>query len=809
MFDAYQAQIEVYLAKLSVPSPWGIGLFDSITVIAGGLSILCFLLFVMVNRSPRPRDEDERPTRVLLNKAKKAEKKESYKEAGELYLAARHYMKAAKVFVQIEDFNNAAEACLLNNDYSNAAKCLVRIGDHAKAAELFLKARDYTSAAQNLRVAGRLGEAAPLFARGGHPVEAAGCYSSIGFYQKAGELLAGAEEYDQAAPFLLRTLQERNSGRDSSLTIEEDAVSGNLARLASKCFLDSGQKLKAAQALELGGLFSNAGHLYEELGEKGIASELYIKGKDTTAAARVLESSDHADEGALRVAEALLEEGKPIEAAELFARLGEWNRAAKLFIENDLKDLAVEAFAQHGDHRSAAELLIELGRPADAAAMLMEAGKPEEAAHIYGKMGEKESELEALIKAGAHFQAAKHLLGLGKKAEATEELQKVEPDDNNFRDANVLLGAIFFEKKQWSIAIASYQKALSEENVRRDHLESFYRYAISLKEDGQLQGAYSILERVLLVDYHYKDVKDQVQAIKGMLNASSPELSAPFLPSSPDATMVAQGGDQARKSSRYQILEELGRGGMGVVYKASDTLLDRIVAYKVLPPHVQKDGKVLDMFLREARSAARLSHPNIVTIFDADEDRGEFFIIMELVEGESLKELLLQQGKFPVKTALVLTAQVFKALAYAHAKGIVHRDIKPANLLWAKSEKQIKITDFGLARIIEEGRKTHTQMAGTPYYMAPEQIVGGNVDHQADQYAMGITLYEFVTGTVPFKDGDVLYHHVHTAPKPPETLNPDLSEPLSDFIMKCIAKESDKRFPDVDAALTELKGLLT
>lgn len=809
MLDAYRTQIEVYLAKLSIPSPWGAGLYDTISILAGGLALLFFILFVVSNRAPKSRDKDERPMRVLVKKAKKAEKKGNYKEAGELYLSAKHYMEAAKVFVQIEHFNKAAKACLLNNDFSNAAKCLVRIGDHAQAAELFLKARDYTSAAQNLHFIGRVGEAAPLFAKGGHAVKAAECYSTIGFYQKAGELLAEAGDYDHAAPYLLRTLQERTSRRDTSLTIEEDAVSGNIARLAAKCFLDSGQKLKAAQAFELGGLFSSAGKIYEDMGEKGKASELYIRARDTTAAARVLESSDHPDEGALQIAEALLEEGKPIEAAELFTRLGEWNRAANLFIENDLKDLAVEAYAQNGDFKSASDLLVEMGRSADAAAMLMEAGRPADAARIYGKMGEKARELEALVKAGAHFRAAKHFLELGKKVEATEELQKVETDDPHYLEANALLGGIFYEKKQWSIAIASFQKAFSDENVRRDNLENFYRYASSLKEDSQLQGALSLFEKILLVDYHYRDAKDQVQTIKRHLSGSSNDVSAPYLPSSPDATMAAPRADQTRKSDRYQIIEEVGRGGMGVVYKASDTLLDRIIAYKVLPPHVQKDRKNLDMFLREARSAARLSHPNIVTIFDADEARGEFFIIMELVEGETLKELLAQQGKFPVKTALVLAAQVFRALAYAHGKGIVHRDIKPANLLWAKSEKLVKITDFGLARVVEEGRKTHTQMAGTPYYMAPEQIIGGTVDHQADQYAMGITLYEFVTGTVPFKDGDVLYHHVHTQPQPPETHNPNISKPLSDFIMRCMAKETDKRFPDAGAALEELKVLLT
>jgi tetratricopeptide (TPR) repeat protein len=807
MFDTLQLSIEDFLARFSIPSPWGTDLLDSITVVAAGLSFLFFVLFVMSNRAQPAERESTRPVRQLLRKARKAERKGNHEESGELFISARHYLEAAKAFIKINDYERAANACLLNNDYSNAAQCFIRTEEYEKAAELFIKARDYTNAAENFLFIGRVGDAAPLFVKGGNPVKAADCYARVGFYQKAGELLFEAQQYEKAAPFLVRTLQERASRRDQSLTLEEDAVSGNLSRMAAGSYLKSGQKLKAAQSFELGGVYAEAAALFEELGEKGKASDFYMKIGDTSSAARILESSDSAGEGALRVAEALLEEGKPIEAAEIFARLGEWKRAAGLFIENDLHDLAVEAYTKHGDLQAAAGILVDMGKSAEAANLLMSNGKAEEAAQIYRKLGEKERELEALLTAGAYYQAGRNFFELGKQKEATEILQRVEEGNPDFKEANRLLGGIFYDQQQWSPAIAYYQKGLADEEVQRENIDPFYRLAVALKEEGELQGSLSILEKVLMVDYHYRDVKDQVQKIKKTIESSSagPDVMAG---SSPDATIPGQTVARSRKAARYEIIEELGRGGMGVVYKARDTLLDRIIAYKVMPPQVQKNQKIVDMFLREAQSAARLSHPNIVTIYDADQERGEFFIIMELIEGESLKQILERQVKFPTKTALVLAGQVFKALAYAHSKGIVHRDIKPANLLWAKSDKQVKITDFGLARAIEEGRKTHTQMAGTPYYMSPEQILGGEVDHRADQYAMGVTLYEFVTGTVPFKEGDVLYHHVHTRPPSPDTHNHSLPKPLSEFILKCLAKEPQNRFSDINAALVEMRKLI-
>jgi serine/threonine-protein kinase len=243
---------------------------------------------------------------------------------------------------------------------------------------------------------------------------------------------------------------------------------------------------------------------------------------------------------------------------------------------------------------------------------------------------------------------------------------------------------------------------------------------------------------------------------------------------------------------------------MGIVYKARDTVLDRVVAYKVLPGALKENPQALKNFLREAKSAAQLNHPNIVTVYDAGEQDGRYYIAMEYVDGTTLKEILRRRRVIAPGGLLQLLVQMCEALAYAHDKKIVHRDVKTANTMWTRDRKA-KIMDFGLAKIVEEVRNHTTLVSGTPYYMSPEQTLGHNVDHRTDIYSLGVMAFELATGGLPFREGNVPYHHVHTdAPDPRET-NPELSEPIASIILRCLRKDPEERFQSTREIIVKLR----
>ena len=252
------------------------------------------------------------------------------------------------------------------------------------------------------------------------------------------------------------------------------------------------------------------------------------------------------------------------------------------------------------------------------------------------------------------------------------------------------------------------------------------------------------------------------------------------------------------KYGRYEVVEELGRGTMGVVYKAHDPQIDRMVALKILRPDRVVSQDFVLRFLREAKAIGRISHPNIVTVYDVGQDHGTIYIAMEYLEGIPLNEVIKGQT-LPVEDVVAICSQVARALGYAHSKGITHRDIKPSNIILTP-DQQTKLTDFGIARIEDPDAVQQTQagdILGTPVYMAPEQVMGQKADGRTDLYALGVIIYEMVVGKRPFGGGNIaaIFRAItHEPPESPMKAGAFNNRTLSDLITKSLAKDPGSRF---------------
>lgn len=262
--------------------------------------------------------------------------------------------------------------------------------------------------------------------------------------------------------------------------------------------------------------------------------------------------------------------------------------------------------------------------------------------------------------------------------------------------------------------------------------------------------------------------------------------------------------------NRYRVNSRLASGGMSTVYLATDQRLDRDVALKVLHPHLVNDGNFLDRLSREARSAAKLSHPHVVGVLDQGHDGRTAYLVMEYIKGHTLRDVIRQKGALSPRLALALIDPVVEGLGAAHAAGLIHRDVKPENVLIA-DDGRIKIGDFGLARAVTTTTSTGT-LIGTVAYLSPELVLGQPADARSDIYSAGIMLFEMLTGKQPF-DGDVpiqvAYQHVNSTVAPPSSLVPRLAAEVDELVQWCTAKDPEKRPVDGNALLTELRHIRT
>ncbi len=748
-------------------------------------------------------------------------KNENFIGAAEAALRAEAFEDAADFFVKGKEFRRAAEAFVKANKRNDAITYYKRGGEPQRAAELLEKAGQFRTAGTEFLNAGDTPRAAELFMKGKDFRRAAELYEELGQWKDAGEAFERLSARPEAAEAYERYFEQEHGlvrGRVRKLPKEVREK----AFFAAEVFEEQRNIDRASKLLERAGYIVEAAELLAAAKRYEAAAELFLEAKRPLEAARIFDAHGHPKKAAFHRGEAALIKGEQEEAAEHFAAAGEFTRAADLYVDLGERLKAAQMYEASKDVRFAAEQYAMADRFADAARCFEEAGDFQRAAETFQQLGDLDGEVRCLEVLRAHYKLGRLMLEHGRKAEALAQLQKVDRMDANFADACEIQGDLLREMGQSEVALGKYRLTVDNAEPSAANLSVYYKMAQCLEKLGDLPSAQRIYERILSVDYYFEDTQARVESIRRTLTEEvqqpgSGNHSMGWRRNSPSSRNIVGNSPASRPISRpsggalnptgplrYEIIDEIARGGMGVVFRAKDTVLNRTVAYKILSESLKNNPTAVKYFLREARAAAALSHQNIVTVYDAGEQNGEYYMAMELVHGETLKSLITRSGPFHEKLIRFILVHSCRGLAYAHQQTVVHRDIKSGNMMLTK-DKTLKIMDFGLAKFLEEYQSQHTKAIGTPFYMSPEQILGRDLDHRSDLYSLGVTLFECATGTVPFFKGELSYHHLHTPPPSPRSLNPNLSPTMERVILTLLEKDPNKRFQSANDILKSLK----
>ncbi len=530
------------------------------------------------------------------------------------------------------------------------------------------------------------------------------------------------------------------------------------------------------------------------------AVNAFLQG-DLGAAARALDRDGQAAVGSGLLARLHQEQGQSERAAEQLENAERWLEAADLRRALGHHDRAGWLFERAGEPERAAGCYAAGESWAKAARTWATASAWSEAASCYERAGDPRSRIDALERAGDLFHAAALASEIDDRARAIRLLQQIGPQDADFSRSCELLALAFEQEGHHDLAARQLERRL-ELLARGESAPELELHLADLLEETQEYGrSLEVLQALREREPTHPNVASRIETLRK-------KLSAPLRTAAFDSFTPPPGATAYVAAERYEVLEEIGRGGMGRVYRARDRRLGRIVALKRMPESLRDHPAAVQLFLGEAQAAARMNHPNIVTLFDADQERGAFFITMEYLEGLPLSAILKERGRLGPRDTARLGIQVCAGLQYAHDQGIVHRDIKTANLFLTR-ERKLKIMDFGLAKILEAVRDSAaTIIAGTPYYMAPEQSAGRVSDGRTDLYSFGITLFELSTGRIPFQEGDVAAQH-RNAPRPdPSAGIPDYPPALARLILQLMEPSPEARPASAAAVGQALAAIL-
>jgi serine/threonine-protein kinase len=718
------------------------------------------------------------------------QKAENFARAAESYKAAGQPLKAVELYIEAEDFRNASEI-------------MEKIGKITQASELAEKAKDPERAAMLAEKSGQALRAAILYTKAGKQPKAADLY----FQQLI-------QSIDDAAKNKLPGSQRVNIQK---LGTTAGAIYLNLKNPAKAgwCFEQAGQISKAAECY-------SQGKLYEKAAEMLVRTKTYDKAYEM-----LMNEKEVRNKGLL--ADVLFHTAHYVEAGELY-RVANLPAKAAVAYENAGENYkAAILFEELGDFLRAAGLYAAM-KERKRAAELYESGKDfANAALCYEAVGNLPKAAECAMKTNQKLLAARLLEKLGDSQKSVSLLQEIPKESEEYLDACRDLGRLFLQMGIFQPAAQKLTEFVANQSPSKENLDVFYELATALEATGEKDQAMGIYQKILSIQLDFKDVLDRLKGIQG-INASTKSASGPLpmeakvQPVTPRPSSGSDGGEdtfqlslEGKRIREYEILEILGKGGMGTVYRARHVYLNKERAIKVIQSKLT-NSSLADRFVREAQILGDLRHPNLVQLFEFGSlDGNSFFMVLELIEGESVKTRIQRLGKLPLKQAIQITQEAASGLQLAHNKGIVHRDISPDNIMLVTDEngKEItKVIDFGIAKALLDDTLDQTltnTFIGKPEYASPEQCgflkQGEIIDSRSDIFSLAITFYYMLSGSLPFSSPTpqgYLVKHMSQKPRPLLEVLPDSPQGLNEIIQKALSTGREKRQSTMEEFAREL-----
>ncbi|MBL8490728.1 MAG: serine/threonine protein kinase, partial [Rhodocyclaceae bacterium] len=400
-----------------------------------------------------------------------------------------------------------------------------------------------------------------------------------------------------------------------------------------------------------------------------------------------------------------------------------------------------------------------------------------------------------------------HLLLTTKRFLVTERGK--EKSDLDSAESNRMLGLAFQGQGQLDMAFDKFRKCPLDDQL----MENLYNLGLDFERKRQFNKAESVFRYMADYNPKFRDLENRLSRAKQM---SETVILGGGGGRSNASTMILEGGQVEKPMlGRYQVEKELGKGAMGVVYLGRDPKINRVVAIKTMALSQEFDedelADVKERFFREAETAGRLNHSNIVTMYDAGEEHDLAYIAMEFLKGKDLVPYTKPNNLMPLPKVMSIIARVADALAYAHENNVVHRDIKPANIMYEPESDQVKVTDFGIARITDSSKTKTGMVLGTPSYMSPEQLAGKKIDGRSDLFSLGVTLYQMACGKLPFEGDSMaqLMFKIANEPHPDiRGVSPDLPDCLVAIIDRALVKDAEARYQTGAEMSRDLKACM-